>query len=133
SLISMLEKEYNDSIGNSTEEEEVKEVADYRITPEDLIPSGVPYIGEDDYVRVLNATDLELNGDAVMYMSNMFPKLNYKAQQKAIAEYYALEESEYSLELHVKTVVDEESRMYIKQHLKYYAPNNNNEQVVEGL
>lgn len=133
SLIETLEEEFEgDQLGHSNGKRN-RNRNDYLIRASDLVPRGFAYVGDDDYIRVLNATDLELNGDVCMYYANMFPKLNFKSQKRSVEKYEQLKGSEEDLELHVKTVVDEDDDMYVKLHLKYYAENSNNEQVVEGL
>lgn len=134
-LLNSLQEEYEDTTGDRNLDIFNKNDAetDYLITTENLAPSGFAYTGDDKYIRALNASDLELNGDAVMYEANMFPKLSFKAQQRSVKEYHRLVEGDSKMELHVKTVIDESEDMYIKQHVKYYNPSSNGEQVVDGL
>lgn len=128
-LFSSLQREYEKDIveGAFTEK-------DYHISAENLEPQGFAYIGDDEYIRCLNATDLELNGDAIMYMANMHPKLNLRKKKKAVEDYHILqEEGEGDLQLKVKTVVNDDNEMFVKQHIKYYDESPTGERVVEGF
>jgi hypothetical protein len=127
-LLSTLQDEYDELLGNKRSET----YNDYRIKPSDLEPSGLAYIGDNDYIRVLNATDLELNGDITMFMAPVLPKLNVKSLMRSVREYHRVR-GEGELELNAKTVIDENKTMFVKQHLKFYQETPNNEQVVEGL
>ena len=134
SYLESLQLEYLEDIKGLTEVNNSEDEQEYCITADILQPMGVPYLGEDDYVRVLNATDLELSGDVTVYMANMFPKLNLKAQSRSVEEYQNLgSEEDYNLKQHAKTIIDEQNNMFIKQHLKYYNSNQYQERVVEGL
>ncbi|PHE64330.1 hypothetical protein COF68_05670 [Bacillus toyonensis] len=99
----------------------------------DLEHEGFAYIGDNEYIRCLNASDLQLNGDIVKIEATKFINSHKNAMNKAVQEFLLLKEDEDNMQLNVKTVITPENKMFIKNHLKYFSVNSNGERAVEGL
>ncbi|MEC3457053.1 hypothetical protein, partial [Bacillus thuringiensis] len=98
-----------------------------------LEKTGFAYSGDNEYVRALNASELQLDASILVTEATKYVNVYNKAMCKAVDEYNELLEDEDDMHLKVTPkVTKEDNKMYIANKLKYYSVNPNLERVVEG-
>ncbi|MGF2715372.1 hypothetical protein ACQUY5_24475 [Bacillus cereus] len=95
---------------------------------------GFAYAGDNDYIRCLNASELQLDASILITEAKKYVNNHNKAMCKAVEEYKELLEDEDDMHLKITPkVTKEDNKMYIENKLKYYSVNPNLERVVEGM
>ncbi|WP_257154792.1 hypothetical protein [Bacillus toyonensis] len=98
-----------------------------------LEKTGFAYSGDNEYIRALNASELQLDASILVTEATKYVNVYNKAMCKAVDEYNELLEDEDDMHLKVTPkVTKEDNKMYIANKLKYYSVNPNLERVVEG-
>lgn len=104
------------------------------ISMSQLDKSGFTYTGDNEFVRCLNASELQLDASILETQATKYVNIYNKAMCKAVEEYEELLEDGEDMHLKVNTkVTKEDNKMYMSNKLKYYPVNANLERVVEGV